>query len=98
MNAQCLAREFHIFRRRSQHVCADAAPRLQIYKGVPKKFARSDLERPSTREFCATAHAYGDTAQVVPAVCLKVGTRATIPLCSEGPKWAIYNLDNSRSI
>src|SRR6202048_2410428 len=81
------------FGRRSQHVCADAARWLQIYKGQPEEIRPQRSGRPVTREFCAECGTHMVTRpQVVPAVVLKVGTLDD-PTLFEGPKMAIYTVD-----
>ena len=94
MKAQCHCRE-------CQYI-SGGAPNMFVLmpldgfkytKGSPKKFARSDLERPVTREFCADCGTHMVTRpQVVPAVVLKVGTLDD-PTLFEGPKMAIYTVD-----
>lgn len=62
-------------------------------RGAPKKFARADLERPVTREFCAECGAHMVTRPVgMPAVVVKVGTLDD-PALFGGPRMAIYTID-----
>ena len=62
-------------------------------KGTPKKFTRSDLERPVTREFCAECGTHLITRRPgLPAVVLKVGTLDD-PSLFGGPQMAIYTID-----
>jgi hypothetical protein len=94
MKAQCHCRE-------CQYI-SGGAPNMFVLmpidgfkftKGSPKKFARSDLERPVTREFCAECGTHMVTRpQVVPAIVLKVGTLDD-PALFEGPQLAIYTVD-----
>ena len=61
-------------------------------KGTPKTFARSDLERPVTREFCANCGTHVVTRpQGFPAVILKVGTLDDPSQFK--PDLAIYTID-----
>jgi hypothetical protein len=62
-------------------------------KGEPKRFSRSDLEKPVTREFCAECGTHLTTRpQVVPAIVVKVGTLDD-PTLYGNPKMAIYTCD-----
>ena len=62
-------------------------------KGAPKKFSRSDLEKPVTREFCAECGTHLTTRpQVVPAVVIKIGTLDD-PAAQYSPNIAIYTCD-----
>ena len=62
-------------------------------KGTPKTFARSDLERPVTREFCANCGTHIVTRPPgFPAVIVKVGTLDD-PKVFGNPKMAIYTID-----
>lgn len=62
-------------------------------KGAPKQFARKDLERPVTREFCAECGTHIVTRpQGFPAVILKVGSLDD-PKQYGTPTMAIYTCD-----
>ncbi len=62
-------------------------------RGVPKQFARSDLENPVTREFCAECGAHLTTRRPgLAAVILKVGTLDD-PSVFGGPQMAIFTID-----
>jgi hypothetical protein len=62
-------------------------------KGTPRQFARRDLERAVTREFCAECGTHTVTRPPgLPAVVLKVGTFDD-PGLFGGPKMAIYTVD-----
>ena len=62
-------------------------------KGAPKQFARSDLEKPVTREFCADCGTHLTTRRPgLPAVILKVGTLDD-PDQFGLPQMAIYTID-----
>jgi hypothetical protein len=61
--------------------------------GTPKQFARRDLERAVTREFCAECGTHILTLSPrLPAVVLKVGTLDD-PGLFGGPQMAIYTVD-----
>jgi hypothetical protein len=60
-------------------------------KGAPKQFARSDLEKPVTREFCAECGTHMVTRPQRPVVVLKIGTLDDPTLFA--PKVAIYTVD-----
>ena len=65
---------------------------FQYSQGMPKPFARSDLTRPVTREFCAECGTHLVTrVPGLPAVVLKVGTFDDPSLFN--PKMAIHTLD-----
>ena len=67
---------------------ASATPRA-----TPKTFARSDLEKPVTREFCAECGTHLVTRRPgLPAVILKVGTLDDPGLFGT-PQMAIYTVD-----
>ena len=62
-------------------------------RGAPKRFARKDLERPVTREFCGECGTHLATRRPgLAAVILKVGTLDD-PGVFGGPKMAIYTID-----
>jgi len=62
-------------------------------KGAPKQFARSDLERAVTREFCSECGTHLVTRPPgLPAVVLKVGTLDD-PSLFGTPQAAIYTVD-----
>lgn len=62
-------------------------------KGAPKQFARRDIERAVTREFCAECGTHITTRRPgLPAVTLKVGTLDD-PSLFGGPQMAIYTVD-----
>ena len=62
-------------------------------KGAPKQFARSDLDKPVTREFCAECGTHMVTRpQAVPAVVIKVGTLDDPSLFGQ-PQIAIFTID-----
>ncbi len=62
-------------------------------QGAPRKFARSDLESPVTREFCAECGTHLTTRRPgLPAVILKVGTLDD-PALFGTPQMAIFTID-----
>ena len=62
-------------------------------KGQPSSFTRSDLDRPVTREFCATCGTHLVTrVPGQPAVVVKVGAMDD-PALFGGPQMAIYTVD-----
>ncbi len=62
-------------------------------EGAPRQFARSDLPRPVTRDFCADCGTHLVTRPPgLPAVVLKVGTLDD-PGLFGGPQAAIHTLD-----
>lgn len=62
-------------------------------KGTPKQFARSDIERAVTREFCAECGTHLTTRrQDLSGVILKVGTLDD-PSLFGSPQMAIYTID-----
>ncbi len=67
---------------------------FQYSQGAPKSFARSDLDRPVTREFCAECgtHILARSPGVPGAVLLKVGTLDD-PAVYEGPQMVIFTID-----
>jgi hypothetical protein len=65
---------------------------FKITKGATKQFARKDLERPVTREFCPECGTHiANRARSIPAVILKVGTLDDPKQYM--PKMAIYTCD-----
>ncbi len=66
---------------------------FRYVRGAPKTFARSDLEQPVTREFCANCGTHLTTRRTdLPFVILKVGTLDD-PSLYGGPKMAIFTCD-----
>ncbi len=62
-------------------------------KGAPKKFSRSDLEHPVTREFCAECGTHLITRRPgLDAVILKAGTLDE-PGLFGSPQMAIFTID-----
>jgi hypothetical protein len=94
MKAQCHCRECqYITGGGPNYFIAMPVNSFKYTKGAPKQFARKDLERPVTREFCAECGTHVVTRpQGFPAVIVKVGTLDD-PKQFDGPKLAIYTVD-----
>ena len=93
LKAQCHCRE-------CQYISGGAANMFMVMpaagfsytRGTPKKFSRSDLENPVTREFCAECGTHLTTLRPdLPAAILKVGTLDDPSLFA--PKIAIFTVD-----
>jgi hypothetical protein len=94
MKAQCHCRE-------CQYI-SGGAPNLfmvmpiggfRYTKGEPKQFARSDIEQPVTREFCASCGTHLVTRRSeLPAVILKIGTFDD-PTMFGSSQMAIFTID-----
>jgi hypothetical protein len=76
MKAQCHCRECQYITGGSPNVfIAMPVGGFSYTQGEAKSFARSDIERPATREFCPTCGTHLATRpQGFPAVVVKVGT------------------------
>ena len=94
MKAQCHCRECQYITGGSPNVFIGMPISGFAYtKGEPKGFARGDLPRPVTREFCANCGTHVVTRpQGFPAVIIKVGTLDD-PKQFGGPDMAIYTVD-----
>jgi hypothetical protein len=94
MKAQCHCRECQYFTGGETNLfIAMPVAGFSYTKGAPKTFARADLERPVTREFCANCGTHLATRpQGFPAVVVKIGTLDD-PKIFGGPKMAIYTVD-----
>jgi hypothetical protein len=93
MQAQCHCRECQYITGGSPNVfIAMPIAGFKYTEGEPSKFARTDLERPVTREFCAKCGTHLVTrAPGFPAVIVKVGTLDDPSVF--GPALAIYTVD-----
>ena len=92
---QCHCRECQYFSGGEPNVIvAMPGATFQYTKGTPKGFARKDLPKAVTREFCPDCGTHILTrAPTVPgAVILKVGTFDD-PKLFGGPQMAIYTID-----
>jgi hypothetical protein len=94
LKAQCHCRECQYIAGGAPNMFMLMPPDGFAYtKGVPKKFSRSDLESPVTREFCAECGTHLLTRRPgLPAVILKVGTLDE-PGMFGAPQMAIYTVD-----
>jgi hypothetical protein len=93
MQAQCHCRECQYITGGAPNMfLATPISGFKFTKGTPKQFARKDLERPVTREFCAECGTHLVTRpQGLPAVILKVGTLDDPKQFT--PQAAIYTID-----
>jgi len=92
MQGQCHCRECQYITGGSPNVFfAMPVAGFSYTKGAPKKFARSDLEHPVTREFCETCGTHVATRPNFPVVIVKVGTLDDPSVFA--PKMAIYTVD-----
>jgi hypothetical protein len=92
MQAQCHCRECQYITGGSPNMFVAVAPDAFKYtKGTPKQFARKDLEKPVTREFCAECGTHVVTRPNAPIVVIKVGTLDDPSQIM--PKVAIYTID-----
>lgn len=93
MKAQCHCRECQYISGGAPNMFMLMRPEEFKYtKGTPKQFARSDLEKPVTRDFCADCGTHLVTRPQHPFVVIKVGTLDD-PKLFGGPKLAIYTID-----
>lgn len=94
MRAQCHCRECqHISGGGPNYFMLIPPDGFRYTSGEPKTFARSDLEAPVTREFCADCGTHIVTRpQTVPFLVLKVGTLDD-PAAFEAPAMAIFTID-----
>ncbi|RDS80068.1 GFA family protein [Dyella psychrodurans] len=94
MKGQCHCRECqYISGGAPQIFMLTPADGFRYVKGTPKRFTRSDLEHPVTREFCAECGTHMVTLRDdMPAVILKIGTLDD-PSRFGTPKMAIFTVD-----
>jgi hypothetical protein len=94
MKAQCHCRECQYITGGGPNLfIAMPIAGFAYVKGAPKAFARDDIERPVTREFCPNCGTHMVTRpQGFPAVIVKVGTLDD-PSLFGGPDMAIYTVD-----
>jgi hypothetical protein len=94
MKAQCHCRECQYITGGSPNMfVAMPLDGFRYTKGAPKQFARSDLDNPATREFCAECGTHiGNRAKSVPAMVIKVGTLEDPSLFGQ-PQLAINTID-----
>ena len=94
MRAQCHCRECqYITGGGPNFLMMMPADGFTYTKGAPKGFARSDIERPVTREFCPDCGTHLTTRlDGFPAVVVKVGTMDD-PAQFGGPDIALFTCD-----
>ena len=94
MKAQCHCRQCQYFSGGAPNMfMVMPVDGFRYTNGTPRRFARSDLEKPRTREFCETCGTHLTTRRIgLEAVILKVGTLDD-PALFGGPEVAIYTID-----
>jgi hypothetical protein len=95
MKAQCHCRECQYFSGGSPNLFMGlSASTFRYVQGAPKSFARTDLEKPVTREFCVDCgtHVCSRRPGLESAVILKIGTLDD-PSVFRGARAAIYTID-----
>jgi hypothetical protein len=94
LKAQCHCRECQYISGGSPNMFAlMPIDGFSYTKGEPRKFSRSDLDHPVTREFCAECGTHLITRRPgLPAVVLKIGTLDD-PTLFDGPQMAIFTVD-----
>ncbi|MGQ0618360.1 MAG: GFA family protein [Panacagrimonas sp.] len=94
-NGQCHCRECQYYSGGNPNVCV-ALPEsgFRYTKGAPKSFARSDLESPVTREFCADCGTplLSRSPALAGTVIVKLGTLDK-PSAFGNPQMAIFTVD-----
>lgn len=95
LKAQCHCRECQYIAGGAPNMFMLMPPAGFAYtKGTPKKFSRSDLENPVTREFCAECGTHLLTRRPgLDAMILKVGTFDDPVSMYGAPKMAIFTVD-----
>ena len=92
MRAQCHCRECQYITGGAPNMfMAVPVDGFSYTKGTPKKFSRSDLEKPVTREFCGECGTHLTTRPNRPVVIVKVGTLDNPSQFT--PQMAIYTID-----
>ena len=92
MKAQCHCRECQYITGGAPNMfMAVPIDGFSYTKGTPKKFSRSDLEKPVTREFCPECGTHLITRPNRPVVIVKVGTLDDPSQFM--PQMAIYTID-----
>jgi hypothetical protein len=92
MKAQCHCRECQYITGGAPNMfMAVPVDGFSYTKGAPKKFSRSDLEKPVTREFCGECGTHLITRPQRPVVIVKVGTLDDPSQFT--PQMAIYTID-----
>jgi hypothetical protein len=92
MSAQCHCRECQYITGGAPNMfMAVPIDGFSYTRGTPKKFTRSDLEKPVTREFCGECGTHLITRPQRPVVIVKVGTLDDPSQFT--PQMAIYTID-----
>ncbi len=92
MSAQCHCRECQYITGGAPNMfMAVPIDGFSYTRGTPKKFTRSDLEKPVTREFCGECGTHLITRPQRPVVIVKVGTLDDPSQFT--PQLAIYTID-----
>ena len=92
LKAQCHCRECQYISGGAPNMFLLMPPGdFRYTKGEPKRFSRSDLESPVTREFCAECGTHVVTRPQRPVVVVKVGTLDNPAAIM--PKIAIFTID-----
>jgi hypothetical protein len=91
LRAQCHCRECQYISGGAPNMFMLVAPQgFRYTRGEPRKFSRSDLESPVTREFCGECGTHLATRRPgLPLIILKVGTLDD-PSLFGAPQMAIY--------
>lgn len=94
LKAQCHCRECQYISGGAPNMFMLVEPQgFRYTSGEPRKFSRSDLERPVTREFCGECGTHLATRRPgLPQIILKVGTLDDPGLFGT-PQMAIYTID-----
>jgi len=94
LKAQCHCRECRYITGGAPNMFMLVAPQgFRYTSGEPRKFSRSDLESPVTREFCGECGTHLATRRLgLPLIILKVGTLDD-PSLFGAPQMAIYTVD-----
>jgi hypothetical protein len=93
LKAQCHCRECQYITGGAPNMFIAMPPGgFKYTKGAPKQFARSDLEKPVTREFCPECGTHMVTRPQRALVVVKVGTLDDPALFGK-PQMAIYTCD-----
>jgi hypothetical protein len=93
MKAQCHCRECQYFTGGAPNMFLAVPPESFKYtKGAAKQFARNDLEKPVTREFCPECGTHVVTRPRMRIVVIKVGTLDD-PGMFGTPQMAIFTVD-----
>ena len=94
LKAQCHCRECQYISGGAPNMFMLVTPQgFRYTSGEPRKFSRSDLENPVTREFCGECGTHLVTRRPgLPLIILKVGTLDD-PALFGTPQMAIYTVD-----